>query len=393
MRNATAWCSAISAALLVTFGAGPLLAQTVRSVDASVSTDKCYPSHGSITVPAGSTASGFTIVHLVAGNSCASGAPIEESGFSIQDARGNHLYDYRWAPGMQQPAERPAKLAAFKLGPGSYTLWVNGGRGANVLLRYTLLGRVAGTTTVPVKAKAPSGGSAGTPSHVTNLGGAGTPPVAKTALGNVWQITETPPNGGGYPGVWTRRGSSNTFDAYWDSLPDRRVTDTLQLESVSGNQVVFYRQGNQGRYTGTLSADHKRVITGTLSWAPGYIWTATIGASAGTSKPPSHTATSGRLVSGQYRVTTGPFAAIFTLYVNGSTITGSAKWVQGFYTRTDPVRGTIYGNRVTFERDCLLPDRATCHQTWVGTIRGNVIEGTWSGTAASQSDTRWTLYL
>ena len=117
-----------------------------------------------------------------------------------------------------------------------------------------------------------SGGASGSVTVPVQVPASTTP-----ILGDVWQIVETPPTGHGYAGVWTRRGSSNTFDAWWDSLPGRRVTDTLEIESVSGNQVVLFRHGNQGRYTGTLSADRKRVVSGTLSWAPGFHWTAIIG--------------------------------------------------------------------------------------------------------------------
>ena len=90
-------------------------------------------------------------------------------------------------------------------------------------------------------------------------------------LGRVWRIREVS-GATAYEGVWTRRGTSNTFDGVW---PSAGVKDTLTIESVNGDQVVFSRPGT-GRYTGTLSPDRRRITSGSMSWAPEYRWTATI---------------------------------------------------------------------------------------------------------------------
>ena len=53
------------------------------------------------------------------------------------------------------------------------------------------------------------------------------------SLGRVWRVTES-----GVQGVWTRRGTSNTFDARWGSV-------TAQLTvSVNGNEVTLERRGS-----------------------------------------------------------------------------------------------------------------------------------------------------
>jgi hypothetical protein len=101
----------------------------------------------------------------------------------------------------------------------------------------------------------------------------GSPPAPQAQqLGRVWRVHEASSEMS-YDGVWTRRGSSNTFDAVWQAAG---VTDTITIESVSGDRVVLFRSGNGGRYIGTLSPDRKRVISGTMSWAPTFKWTATI---------------------------------------------------------------------------------------------------------------------
>jgi len=96
-----------------------------------------------------------------------------------------------------------------------------------------------------------------------------------------------------------------------------------------------------------------------------------------------------RLVSGRYRVVSGVFVAMFSLTVNSSNITGTAKW-QG-YAGIDTLRGSINGDRVTFRRDCRPQSGySSCSQTWIGTIRGKVINGTWTGTGGNGT---WTLQL
>lgn len=79
-------------------------------------------------------------------------------------------------------------------------------------------------------------------------------------------------------GTWTRRPGTNTFDATWTGPGGQKVEDVIELRSHSNGVVTFYRHGNQGTYTGTLSPDG-RALTGTASWYPaGRTWTATIAA-------------------------------------------------------------------------------------------------------------------
>ena len=76
-----------------------------------------------------------------------------------------------------------------------------------------------------------------------------------------------------YNGTWTRRAGTDIFDAVWNGA----LRDVIQIEAVNGKRIVFYRQGNKGRYSGTLSADGSRVSAGTASWyAGGWSWSATV---------------------------------------------------------------------------------------------------------------------
>lgn len=92
-------------------------------------------------------------------------------------------------------------------------------------------------------------------------------------LGVVWQESE---GGGSWQAVWTRRGSTSTFDASWNS---GRVTAVLMISRV-GDQVTVARRessdGNNCDYTGTVSGAS---VSGTYYCGNGgpYEWSATIG--------------------------------------------------------------------------------------------------------------------
>jgi hypothetical protein len=91
-------------------------------------------------------------------------------------------------------------------------------------------------------------------------------------LGNILTVKEVA-GGSVYDGTWTRRSGTDVFDAVWNGSE----RDVIEIESVNGNQIVFYRHGNKGRYYGTLSADGVRVTSGTASWyAAGWSWSATV---------------------------------------------------------------------------------------------------------------------
>ena len=91
-------------------------------------------------------------------------------------------------------------------------------------------------------------------------------------LGNTLTVKEVA-GGSVYNGTWTRRGGTDVFDAVWNGS----VLDVIEIESVSGNQIVLYRHGNKGRYSGTLSPDGMRITSGTASWyAAGWSWSAVV---------------------------------------------------------------------------------------------------------------------
>lgn len=76
---------------------------------------------------------------------------------------------------------------------------------------------------------------------------------------------------GQYFGEWTRIEGTDTFNAIWNG----QITDVIEVQSIEGNQITLYRQGNGGYYYGTLNGDG--TITGTASWyEPNWTWSGTI---------------------------------------------------------------------------------------------------------------------
>jgi hypothetical protein len=105
-----------------------------------------------------------------------------------------------------------------------------------------------------------------------------TPP--SDALRQVWNESEA---SGVLVGTWTRRGTSNDFDALWaNRSTSERITALLTID-VAGSTVWVRRRsssdGNDCDYVGTLSADRRGVsggyaCHGNRSWNPS--WTAQI---------------------------------------------------------------------------------------------------------------------
>jgi hypothetical protein len=99
-----------------------------------------------------------------------------------------------------------------------------------------------------------------------------------------------------YNGTWTRRDGTDIFDAVWNGS----LRDVIRIEAVNGNRIVFYRQGNQGRYYGTLSADGNRVSAGTTSWyAVGWSWSGKVSGQPGE----KHSPAAGEMFAGTWQGT------------------------------------------------------------------------------------------
>jgi len=84
-------------------------------------------------------------------------------------------------------------------------------------------------------------------------------------LGQSWKVTERC----GvlmWSGTWTRRGSSNIFDAYWESSSGGKLNSVVELREISDNKLSLFRTDKNGYYEATLSQDGRRIINGWATW-------------------------------------------------------------------------------------------------------------------------------
>ncbi len=102
-------------------------------------------------------------------------------------------------------------------------------------------------------------------------------------LGRIWRQSEN-----GWVGVWTRRGTSNTFDAVW-TKDGHRVTAVLTMKLQAGGGLTILRRDTSDNlvvdYAGTIGKDRRVTGTGKVRGGIGpYPWSARIegGAHPGT---------------------------------------------------------------------------------------------------------------
>ena len=107
-----------------------------QKVNASIN-PSCVSQPANLSVPSGKIASDFVLNTLVAGNNCYSGVAFSTKGFVIKTSNGNVVYRYI-EDKNGKITERGGKLSTLKLGAGSYIVWVDGGKGAQMVLSYRI---------------------------------------------------------------------------------------------------------------------------------------------------------------------------------------------------------------------------------------------------------------
>lgn len=104
--------------------------------------------------------------------------------------------------------------------------------------------------------------------------------------------TFEPSASGDYKGTFTRRGTSNVYDAEWIYVPtQQKIVDVLEVRGLVGGELVIYRRGNQGIYT--MPITNGVMGRGKASWVsdPTYYWEAvSLPASAAAPAAPTATA-------------------------------------------------------------------------------------------------------
>ena len=97
---------------------------------------KCALHPATITVPAGKTASGFSVGTLENGVKCVVGGVHDNKGWGITLNGGKKYY---WSQFKSNaPTEIGGPLSALVLPAGTYSVFVDGGSGARAVINYTI---------------------------------------------------------------------------------------------------------------------------------------------------------------------------------------------------------------------------------------------------------------
>jgi hypothetical protein len=132
----------LAVSLLLGYFSASAVAQP-RQIRAQISA-KCEPVSGDFTVAVGQTASGFQIAGLAGGTSCGTGIKMKEYGFRIDrmEASGKRRILRYSVESNGRVSQLGGSLATLTLTPGSYRLWMSGGRNGGVTLTFKLQGAV-----------------------------------------------------------------------------------------------------------------------------------------------------------------------------------------------------------------------------------------------------------
>lgn len=205
-------------------------------------------------------------------------------------------------------------------------------------------------------------------------------------LGREWRVREFASDGSYCDGVWTRLGASARFSGEWQCSWGARVTDTLRVQPVDGDQVTVTRESLGENYRGTLSRDGNS-ITGT-TWGPGSRWTARIHQTADRPVPAE-----ARAVTGEWRWTCCRGGHQGTFIITEHTPDGK---IHGHFgdspaDNATPFEGAIVDGRIQFTRHLRIDDRPET-QYWQAGLHASgdlleTVDGRWSGFAAGSDNT------
>jgi len=122
----------LSTSLILFFALGVL----AQNSTAYATIDKnCNSQAATIKITNGQSASGFVIETLIAGNNCHSGARFTQKGFVIKNSSGNLVFKYQ-VDSNGQIYTPNGQLSKLTLGAGIYYVYVDGGHGAILQLKY-----------------------------------------------------------------------------------------------------------------------------------------------------------------------------------------------------------------------------------------------------------------
>ena len=100
-------------------------------------TNQCSPKNGVIVVPAGKTASGFVLEGLGNGVKCRGAGAPDLKGWGIKSTDQRKVYHWSRFK-SNKPSETGGPLNMLRLPAGTYTVFVDGGKGALVKVLFNI---------------------------------------------------------------------------------------------------------------------------------------------------------------------------------------------------------------------------------------------------------------
>ncbi len=205
----------------------------------------------------------FNIVSFKGGMDCTLGRPVDEKGFSIQNQDGTEIF--KWSQFQENPPLQPLGLLnVLALSSGSYTLHLNGGGDAQVILTFNTINMNQQTQSSPLSDKDRDGvpdqwdkcpntplnsfvDPNGCPGQTQNID------TDRDGVIDVWDTeSNTPPNS--FVDKNGRKGQTQTNDADGDG-----VIDLWDTESNTPPNSFVDRNGRKGQ-TQLIDSDGDGVI-------------------------------------------------------------------------------------------------------------------------------------
>jgi hypothetical protein len=116
---------------LVTFPSLAFADNVTATIDGN-----CAAKNASLVVPAGKTATGFSVATLAPGSKCKVGGVPDSKGWGIIKNGGKVYYWSQFK--SNQPSEVGGLLINLVLQPGTYEVFVDGGSGATATINFTV---------------------------------------------------------------------------------------------------------------------------------------------------------------------------------------------------------------------------------------------------------------
>ncbi len=125
---------ALAASLAAGMSVVPAISQSRTQVKSTIG-QGCAQNYASFNVPAGRTATGFRVEGLASGRTCTTNQNIATQGFQIRDGNYNNVFRYSASNGRQTGG---GNIATLNLPAGNYSVSVDGGNGAVVILSFVV---------------------------------------------------------------------------------------------------------------------------------------------------------------------------------------------------------------------------------------------------------------